>query len=94
VDFLAQKTLFTAEQCSQSLKANSYIEETDEQDYLYILAFRAVKKEGDVAPLVHVRSAIAHLIIGKRKRDLIKNLENSVYNEALDYKRLKIYIDE
>jgi hypothetical protein len=94
VDFLTQKTIFTAEQCAQSLRANGYLETTDEQDYLYMLAFRAAKKEGDVAPLVHVRSAITHLIIGKRKRDLIKNLENSVYNEALDYKRLKIYIDE
>ncbi|MDR0737792.1 MAG: hypothetical protein LBF39_01825 [Prevotellaceae bacterium] len=93
VDFLAQKTTFTAEQCSQSLKENGYLEMMDEQ-YLYLLNFRTVKKEGDVAPLAHVRDAIAHLIIGKRKRDLIKNLENSAYNEALDYKRLKIYIDE
>jgi hypothetical protein len=93
VDFLAQKTTFTAEQCNQSLKENGYLEMMDEQ-YLYMLNFRTVKKEGDVAPLAHVRDAIAHLIIGKRKRDLIKNLENSAYNEALDYKRLKIYIDE
>jgi hypothetical protein len=93
MDFLAQKTAFTAEQCGQALKENGYLERTDEQ-YMYMLNFRAVKKEGDVAPLAHVRDDIAHLIIGKRKRDLIKNLENSVYNEALDYKRLKIYIDE
>lgn len=93
VDFLAQKTAFTAEQCNQSLKENGYLEKTDEQ-YLYLLNFHTVKKAGDVAPLAHVRDAIVHLVIGKRKRDLIKNLENSAYNEALDYKRLKIYIDE
>jgi hypothetical protein len=92
-DFLAQRTVFTADQCRQALRGNGYLEIADEQ-YLHILNFRAVKKEGEVAPLAHVRSNIALLIIGKRKRDLIKNLENSVYNEALDYKRLKIYIDE
>jgi hypothetical protein len=93
VDFLTQNTVFTAEQCSQSLRANGYLENQTEQDF-YMLAFRNVKKAGDVAPLVHVRDAIIHLILGKRKRNLIKNLENSIYNEALDYKRLKIYIDE
>jgi hypothetical protein len=92
-DFLAQKTAFDVEQCKQALNGNGYLEKTDEQ-YLYILAFRAVKKEGDVAPLAHVRDDIVHLIIGKRKRELIKNLENSAYNEALDYKRLKIYIND
>ncbi|MDR0692780.1 MAG: hypothetical protein LBF69_07070 [Prevotellaceae bacterium] len=93
MNFLAQKTAFTAEQCNQSLKENGYLEMADEQS-LYLLNFRTIKKEGDVAPLAHVRDAVANLIIGKRKRDLIKNLENSAYNEALDYKRLKIYIDE
>jgi hypothetical protein len=93
MDFLAQKTAFTAEQCKQALKESGYLENTDEE-YMYMLYFRAVKKEGDVAPLSHARDDISHLIIGKRKRDLIKKLENSAYNEALDYKRLKIYIDE
>jgi hypothetical protein len=93
MDFLVRETVFTAEQCAQSLKENGYLEQTDEK-HTCILSFRAVKKEGDAAPLAHVRNDIAHLIIGKRKRDLIKNLENSIYNEALDYKRLKIYIDE
>jgi hypothetical protein len=93
MDFLARETVFTADQCAQSLKENGYLEQTDEK-HLYILSFRAVKKEGDAAPLAQVRDNITHLIIGKRKRDLVKKLENSVYNEALDYKRLKIYIDE
>lgn len=93
MDFLTQKTAFMAEQCKQALRENGYLEMTDDR-HIYILNFRAVKMEGDVAPLAHVRSAIVHLIIGKRKRDLIKNLENSAFNEALDYKRLKIYIDE
>jgi hypothetical protein len=93
VGFLAQKTAFEAGQCKQVLKVNGYLEKTDEQ-YLYMLFFRDVKKKGDIAPLAHVRDDIVHLIIGKRKRELIKNLENSAYNEALDYKRLKIYIDE
>jgi hypothetical protein len=93
LEFLAQKTVFSLEQCGQALKENGYLEMTDAQ-YTYMLNFRAVKKEGDVAPLEHVRDAIVHLIIGKRKRDLIKHLENSAFNEALDYKRLKIYIDE
>ncbi|MDR3180483.1 MAG: hypothetical protein LBT61_00955 [Prevotellaceae bacterium] len=92
-DFLTHKTVFMPEQCKQSLKEAGYLETADEQ-YIYMLNFRAVKREGDVAPLAHVRDDIVHLIIGKRKRDLIKNLENSAFNEALDYKRLKIYIDE
>jgi hypothetical protein len=93
MDFLAQKTVFALEECKQALRENWYLETADEQ-YLYLLNFRAVKREGDVAPLTHVRATIVHLIIGKRKRDLIKNLEKSAFNEALDYKRLKIYIDE
>ncbi|MDR3183834.1 MAG: hypothetical protein LBT49_00290 [Prevotellaceae bacterium] len=93
VNFVTQKTTFEADQCRQVLKENGYLEKTDDR-YLYMLTFRAVKKEGEVAPLAHVRNDLIHLIIGKRKRDLIKNLENSAYNEALDYKRLKIYINE
>jgi hypothetical protein len=93
VQFLAAETVFTAEQCAWSIKETGYLEQTDET-YTCILSFYAVKKEGEAAPLAYVRNSIVNLIIGKRKRDLIKNLENFAYNEALDYKRLKIYINE
>jgi hypothetical protein len=93
LEFLAQKTVFSLEQCAQAIKENGYLEMSDDR-HTYMLSFRAMKKEGDAAPLEHVRDAIVHQIIGKRKRDLIKHLENSAFNEALDYKRLKIYIDE
>jgi hypothetical protein len=93
VNFLAKETVFTVAQCAQSIKEAGYLEQTDDT-HTHILSFYAVKKEGEVAPLAYIRDDVVHLIIGKRKRDLIKNLENSAYNEALDYKRLKIYINE
>lgn len=93
VDFLRRETIFTPEQCKRALSGNGCLEEK-EGEYIYLLNFRAVKKIGDIAPLEHVKNNIYHTIISKRKQNMIKNLENVVYNEALDYKRLKIYVDE
>ncbi|MDR3236554.1 MAG: hypothetical protein LBT48_07540 [Prevotellaceae bacterium] len=92
-DFLATATAFTPEQCKQALDGSRFVQDIINDD-IHLLHFRAVKNTGDIAPLALVRENIYRLIISQRKQDMIKKLESEVYNEALDYKRLKIYVDE
>jgi hypothetical protein len=92
-DFLATATAFTSEQCKQALVGNRFMQDIINDD-IHLLNFRTVKNAGDIAPLELVKDNLYRLIINQRKQDMIKKLENEVYNEALDYKRLKIYINE
>jgi hypothetical protein len=90
-DYIVQELPFQEEQCKYALQGNGYIE-VKNKSVINILYFRSIKKAGDVSPLEYVRDNIYHTIISQRKRNMIRNLENSAYNEALDHKRLKIYI--
>jgi len=74
----------------QFLKANPYYETSDDS-YLYFLKVDDYRISDNVSPLEFVRDEIRNIILNKRKIELVKKLEDLVYEEALDNKEFEIF---
>ncbi len=73
----------------QFLKANPYYETSDD-GYLYFLKVEEYRISDNVSPLEFVRDDIKNIILNKRKVELAKQLEDEVYNEAVNEKEFEI----
>ncbi len=72
------------------LKRRKFIE-TNDSSYYYFINIREYKLKSEVAPLSFVKENIKQIIINKRKLQLINELENNIYNDALNYGHFKIF---
>lgn len=72
------------------LNRNGYIETTDSL-YAYYIAILDYRLTNDTTPLVFVKSKIYDIVINHRKVKLIDNLENNIYNDAVDHKQFIIH---
>jgi len=59
----------------------------------YIVTIYEFVKANEPAPLEYERNKIIDIIRHKRKQEVLKNLENSAYTDALNRNHLKTYID-
>ncbi len=75
---------------SRFLKYNKYIEATDSL-YTYYLYFLDYKLPNDTTPVVFVEDKIKDIILNHRKVKLIDDLENNIYNDAVDQKKFIIH---
>ncbi|MDR1056255.1 MAG: hypothetical protein LBL90_10670 [Prevotellaceae bacterium] len=66
--------------------------ETNDQQFTYFISIRDLKVKGSIAPFEHIKENIRSIILNKRKQDMVKKLENDIYNEALNLNELKINI--
>lgn len=69
------------------LTAGKTYESTDKQ-YGYILKIDNVRHEGERQPLEHIKDMIAITIVNQRKNEALKNIEDSLYNNALENKKI------
>jgi hypothetical protein len=74
----------------QTLLANKLYETTDSSSR-YILYIREIKQKGTQAPYEFVQNNIKDIIILKRKQQLINDLENKIYMDALNKNKFKLY---
>ncbi len=65
--------------------------EMEDGHYNYLINLRAVMFKGQISPLDYERSNIKSVILNKRKQKLINDLENNVYNDALDHKKFQSF---
>jgi hypothetical protein len=65
------------------------IEDSDEH-YVYFLKINDISMKGTLAPLEHVKSDIRDIIINRRKINLIRQMENTIFNEAMNRNEIKI----
>lgn len=75
---------------TQFLKTNSFVESSDE-DYVYFLKVFEYKLIGEIAPIEFVKEDIYDIILNKRKIELKKELEKSIYEEAKASNAFEIY---
>ncbi|MDR3245815.1 MAG: hypothetical protein LBT50_05215 [Prevotellaceae bacterium] len=66
-----------------------YIEDSDDK-YTYFMKVNDISMKGAVAPLEHVKSDIKNIILNRRKINLIRQMENVVFNDALNRNEIKI----
>jgi len=72
------------------LRSNRSIEMED-GNYSYLVYVRSVMYKGQTSPLEYETSNIKSIIINKRKQKLINDLENKIYNDALDHKKFQLF---
>jgi hypothetical protein len=74
----------------QFLKANPYYESSDD-NFLYFLKVDEYRISDNISPLEFVKDEIKHIILNKRKVELANQLEDDVYNNAVENKEFEIY---
>lgn len=57
----------------------------------YLLKINKVLKKGQVSPIEYVKSTIRHIILNKRKKEIIKKLEKDITKDAIKNKQFEIY---
>ena len=72
------------------LRNNSTLEVEDSTD-LYFVRIKDYKIRESQSPLSFVESDIRSLIVNKKKLDLIRDMEKSIYEEALKKNEFEIY---
>jgi hypothetical protein len=66
------------------------IEDSDDQ-YTYFIKINDISMKGTVAPLEHVISNIKNIILNRRRINLIRQMENAVFNDAINRNEIKIF---
>ena len=61
--------------------------------YTYFVHLYETVAVGEQAPIGYERENISNIIRNKRRQELLKHLENSIYNDALNHNKLKLYIN-
>ncbi|MBN1113024.1 MAG: hypothetical protein JXA53_08945 [Bacteroidales bacterium] len=72
---------------------NSFIEQAD-STFLYFVDIKDFMKKGELSPLNFVQDDIRSIIIEKRKLQLLKNLENNIYKDAVKHNKFTIFEPE
>lgn len=72
------------------LKKTKFIQKEDSLG-LYLVAVKDVLKRNDIAPLNYITSTIKQLILHKRKLELIRDIEKTLINDAIQNENFKEY---
>lgn len=72
------------------LRFRKYLE-TDDSLFLYFLRIKDYHLQGSEQPMAYAKSRIRSIILNKRKFNFIEELENEVYNKALNRNEFVIY---
>jgi len=62
--------------------------------YAYFVAFLEITPAGTIGPLEYEEATIRNIILGRRKQELLKNLEKEVLEEGWRTKQLKVYYQD
>lgn len=74
----------------QFLRTTRYKEESDSL-YLYLLNINEFKISEEPSPLSYVKDEIRNILLNKRKVQLAKEIENEVFQKAIENEDYKIY---
>ena len=72
------------------LKQNKFVDSQDDE-YRYLIRIDEYRITDEISPLTFVEDQIRNIIINKRKVELANNLEEQVFNEAVNNKDFEVY---
>jgi len=72
------------------LKRNLFLEVID-QNYIHFVKILEYKLPGEVAPLPYIQDQVKDIILNRRKVEFLKELESSIYNQAVLQNQIEIY---
>lgn len=87
---LISKVPITTMNQENYLRNHQYIE-IEKEPFTYIIRFLDYKLKGEVSPLLYEKKNIERIILNKRKTELIKNMEEEIFNKALDKNKIEIF---
>jgi len=87
---LMQKMPGTVQDPKQFLQRYKYLEAEDNR-YFHFARIIDFKLPGDAAPPEFVKQEIRDILLNKRKMDFLKQLEESIYNEAVIQNEVEVY---
>ncbi|MDG1040146.1 MAG: hypothetical protein P8H13_10275 [Polaribacter sp.] len=89
-DVLLKIPKFKEEPRDYLLKKSKFIQKEDSLG-LYLVAVKDVLKRNDIAPKNYISPTIKQLILHKRKLELIRDIEKTLLNDAIQNKNFKEY---
>lgn len=89
-DVLLKIPKFKEESREYLLKKSKYIQKEDSLG-LYLVAVKDVLKRNDIAPKNYITPTIKQMILHKRKLELIRDIEKTLLNDAIQNKNFKEY---
>ena len=89
-DVLLKIPKFKEEPRDYLLKKSKYIQKEDSLG-LYLVAVKDVLKRNDIAPKNYITPTIKQMILHKRKLELIRDIEKTLLNDAIQNKNFKEY---
>ena len=89
-DVLLKIPKFKEEPREYLLKKSKYIQKEDSLG-LYLVAVKDVLKKNDIAPKNYITPTIKQMILHKRKLELIRDIEKTLLNDAIQNKNFKEY---
>lgn len=87
---LMQKMPGTVQDTKQFLQRYKYLEAED-NNYYHFARIVNFHLPGDTAPIEYVKPEIREILLNKRKMDFLKQLEESIYNEAVIQNDVEVY---
>ena len=87
---LLQQIPGNLENQEQFLTQYRYLEAEDDQFFYFIKIFD-FKLTGEVPPLDYIEHEIRDLLLNRRKIDFLRELEESIYNEAVLQNQVEVY---
>jgi hypothetical protein len=87
---LMQKMPGTVQDPKQFLQRYKYLEAEDNR-YFHFARIIDYKLPGESAPLEYVKQEIRDVLLNKRKMEFLKELEESIYNEAVIQNDVEVY---
>ncbi len=72
------------------LQYNRFVELSDSSNY-YFVNIRGFRIKNTISPLSFETENIRHVLLNRRKLDLIAGIKNDLYNEALSNEQVEIY---
>ncbi len=70
------------------LRNNQFVERSDSTKH-YFLKISAIKLKGQIEPFETAKKKISYIVLNKKKRDFILNLETSIYKDAIKNGEIK-----
>ncbi|MFL0123458.1 hypothetical protein V2590_02120, partial [Tenacibaculum maritimum] len=81
---------FRSEPKQKLLKISKFIQKEDSLG-VYLVAVKSILKRNDIAPMSYVVPTIKEMILHKRKLELIREIEKTLINDAIQNKHFKEY---
>ncbi|MGB0778236.1 MAG: hypothetical protein ACPGR7_09435 [Flavobacteriaceae bacterium] len=89
-DFVNKVPVYKTIKKNDLLKKGLLFEKQDSIS-LYLLSVKNVKRRSDLAPLSYIKPTIRRIIIQQRKLDLIREIEQTLIDDAIKNKEFELY---